>query len=512
MKNKNLIKMFSVVLAFSVCIANQGGREVCAASSKAPTMQKRLTIREGKKKTLKVKGRYIKSCKFSSTKKSVVSVSKKGKVVARMVGKCTIKAVVRYQKKMKTNKSFKKILKCKITVKKNHSDNSQAKDPDLLALPDSFVKQNAEFSVDLMKKSMSEAICKGENALISPVSIIHGLALALDGASGRTKEQIEESLCGDVDVMEFQKKLSEYSVYLRNFQSIKFHLANSIWIRQHDKLTVKEDYLKRMKEYYGASVFKRIFNESTVAEINQWVYNNTAHMIPGIIKQISPGTMLYLIHALSFEGQWQSIYRESDVHQGENFTNAKGKSESVTMLHRKEYLYVEDDYVTGVVKPYKGERYAFMGILPKSGVTLQEYVENLTGAQLLNLYEKCRNEEVKTKIPEFSYDYSASLLEPVKAMGITDLFEKDKADLSKLASAGQESIYVDDIMHKTYIELNRNGTSAAAVTSVTLKPTAMAPGKNPKEVYLDRPFLYAIIDMNSGLPMFVGVVNSAASK
>ena len=512
MKNKKIVKMFSVILALIICVGNQGGWEVCAATSKTPAMQKKLTIKKGKKKTLKVKGKYIKSCKFSSTKKAVASVSKKGKVLAKKAGTCTIKAVVRYKKKPKAKKQFKKVLKCRVTVKPDGSENTEIKDPDLPALPDNFVKQNAEFSVNLAKESMSEAIQKGDNVLISPASVIHCLALVLGGANGKTQEQLKETLCGDADVTEFQKNLSEYSSYLKNSQSIKFHLANSIWIRQNDNLAVKEDYLQRMNEYYGTSVFKRVFDESTVKEINQWVDNNTAHMIPGIIEKISPNDMFYLINALSFEGQWQSVYRESDVHQGENFTNAKGENESVTMLHKTEYAYVEDEKATGIIKPYKGERYAFMGILPKSGVTLQEYVGGMTGAGLLNLYETRHYEEVKTEIPEFSYDYSASLVKPVKAMGITDLFDKEKADLSNLASVGQETLYVDDVIHKTHIELDRNGTRAGAVTAVKLKATSMAPSKNPKEVYFDRPFLYAVVDTNSGLPVFVGVVNSVTSK
>lgn len=495
---KTLVKMIAVALVAGLC-GEAGVVVTQASSSSTPSMQKKLTLNEGKSKVLKVKGKYIKKCKFSSTKKKIATVGKKGKVTAKKAGTCKIKAVVRYAKKKKT-------LWCKVTVQSQKPDVS--KEPFHYTVNDEFVKQNAEFSVNLTKNSMAKAVQDGENVLISPESVMSALALVLDGANGETQAQICKNLCGNMDVETFHKRMSEYNRYLMSSGDVKFHLANSIWARKDDRLSVNKDYLQRMKDFYDASVFTADFNAQTVKDINNWVDKNTEHMIPTLIDSIPDSAMIYLINALSFEGKWKTQYTDYQVKAGETFTNAKGKKETVTMLENKESVYVEDDNAVGVVKSYSGNQYAFMGILPKSGTTLKEYLEGMTGEDLLQLYQSRTYQDVLTKIPEFSYDYSTSLVSSMKSMGILDVFDSEKADLSSLAQYKGENLFVSDVLHKTHIELDRNGTRAAAVTAVIME-AASAPQQNkPKQVYLDRPFIYVIIDTESCLPVFIGAVNS----
>lgn len=178
------------------------------------------------------------------------------------------------------------------------------------------------------------------------------------------------------------------------------------------------------------------------------------------------------------------------------------------MLQSSEYEYVEDQRSTGVIKNYEGGKYAFMGILPKKGISLKEYMDSMTGESILKLYQTRSYQEVLTKIPEFSYDYSIGLAESFKKMGVEDLFDREKADLTGLARMKNQNLYVDEILHKTHMELDRNGTKAAAVTAVIMEAASAAPIEEPKQVYLDRPFLYVIIDTNSGLPVFIGAVNT----
>lgn len=500
-----LAKLIAATLVAGIC-GEAGAVMTQASSSVVPSMQKKLTLKEGKTKVLKVKGKYIKKCKFSSTKKKIATVGSKGKVTAKKAGTCKIKAVVRYAKKKAAKKYYKKTLSCTVTVQPEKQENTYK--PFNYPANTDFVKQNAEFSVNLAKQSMAKAIEDGENVLISPESVICALALLLDGANGETQAQICKNLCGDLDVESFRKILSEYNAHLMSSQDVKFHLANSIWARKDDRLSVNKDYLQRMKDFYDASVFTADFNAQTVKDINSWVDENTDHMIPTVIDSISDRAMMYLINALSFEGKWKKQYSDNDIKTGESFTNAKGKKETVTMLESKESSYVEDENAVGVVKSYSGNQYAFMGILPKSGTTLKEYLEGMTGEDLIRLYQTRTYHDVLTKIPEFSYDYSTSLVSAMESMGITDVFDSGKADLSSMAQWKDGNLYVGDVLHKTHIELDRNGTRAAAVTAIIMEATSAMPEDKPKQVYLDRPFLYVIINTESGLPIFIGAVNS----
>lgn len=502
-------RIWGVLAVFSLVIMllfGQGAQEV---SAKLPSMAKKAALKEGKTKRLKVKGKYIKTCRFTSTKKSVATVNAKGKITAKKAGKCKIKAVVLYKKNKKAKKYVKKTLCCHLTVKAKTVVKTDEEEPALYTAPDDFVKQGAEFSINLAKRSIGMA-GEGENVLISPESVMSALALTLEGAAGDTKEQIRKNLCG-LDVAEFHKRMSEYHSYLTASKNVKFHQANSIWMRNDGQLSVKDDYLQRINEYYGLSVFRSAFDAGTVKEINRWVDENTAHMIPNVISEIEPETVMYLMNALSFEGEWDKQYKGSGIKTGETFTNSQGKTERVTMLEGRETSYVEDENAVGFVKPYKGGRYAFVGLLPKSGKTPGEYINGLSGQAFLELLNTRSNQYVYTKMPEFSYDYSTSLVEPMKAMGITDLFDGSRADLSALASYQNGNLFVSDVIHKTHIDLDRNGTRAAAITVEEMKATSAAVPDNPKQVYLDRPFLYVIIDTNSHLPIFIGTVNSVAS-
>ncbi len=503
---RTLAKIIAISLMTGMCGETGAVMTSAMTARVVPSMQKKLALKEGKKKVLKVKGKYIKKCKFSSTKKKIATVGKKGKVTAKKAGTCKIKAVVWYAKSRGSKKYVKKVLWCNVTVSSKKPDVTV--NPPVYTIDDEFVKQNAEFSVNMAKSAMAEAVEDGENVLISPESIMNALALVLDGANGETRAQLCKNLCGDMDVETFHKRLSEYNAYLMASQDVKIHLANSIWARKDDRLTVNENYLQRMKDFYGAPLFVRDFNDQTVKDINRWVDKNTEHMIPTIIDSISDDTMMYLINALSFEGRWKKQYEDSQVKSGQTFTNIEGKKETVTMLESKESLYVEDEHATGVVKYYSGNQYAFMGILPNPGTTVKEYLEGMTGEDYIRLYQTRAHHDVMTKIPEFSYDYKTSLVSSMKAMGILDVFDGEKADLSSLAQWKDGNLYVGDVLHKTHIELDRNGTKAAAVTAVIMDAASAMPEDKPKQVYLDRPFLYVIIDTESGLPLFIGAVNS----
>lgn len=515
-------KIVSTVMLFALSVSLVGGgmqKPAKAASSNKPSVKKKVEVKEGKTKTLNVKGKYIRSCRFRSGKKKIATVTRKGKVTGKKAGTCKIRITVKYKKKKNAKKIFTKILTCTVKVisgapvpseePEEPEEPEELEDPAAPSVPDDFARQYADFSIKLVQNSMREALDQGQNALLSPESVITALALVLDGTAGNTQEELRKNLCGDMDVETFRSRMSEYNNYLTDSRKVQFHLANSIWIRDDERLAVQENYLKRMKDFYNAGVYRSAFDSKTVEEINNWVSEQTDRMIPSILDRIPEEAMLYLINALCFEGRWSRQYEDVQVSPGQTFTNAKGNKETVTMLESKEHQYVEDGKAVGVIKNYEGNKYAFMGILPKDGVTVKEYLDGMTGEDFLKLYQGNSYHDVLTKIPEFSYDYSTVLKDSLQALGIQTVFDSRNADLTPMAVRADEPLFVSNVLHKTHIELDRYGTKAAAVTAVIVEAASAVPEDKPKEVYLDRPFVYAIVDTSSGLPVFIGVVNSA---
>ena len=187
------------------------------------------------------------------------------------------------------------------------------------------------------------------------------------------------------------------------------------------------------------------------------------------------------------------------------FTAADGTRQTADLLWSQESLYLSDDNTTGFMKYYDGGRYAFVGLLPNEGVSITDYVAGLTGGKLHALLNDPQHGTVEAAIPRFKASSSLELSDALKAMGVTDAFDSAAADLRAMGGAPNDQLYVSAVLHKTYLELDENGTKAAAVTAI--EPAAG--DAEPTEVHrvvLDRPFVYMIVDTHANLPLFLGTV------
>lgn len=501
MKKRSL--SICAMLLIAALLAEETGAAAGAEAAGVPKLkQKKLTIVEGKTGTITVKGKRIVSKQFKSSQKSVAIVTKKGRVKGKKTGSCRIQVVVKYRKS-KAGKVATRKLSCKVKVIK---DTTKPKEPSVMNVSAEFAGQVAQVSVDLMKKSTANDIKKGENVLISPESVLSAMAMVVNGARGTTKTELQKALYGAVSVEDFNKNMSAYNDYLMSSADVKFHIANSIWIRNDtNQVRAKKSFLDMTEKYYHSQSYLEPFDNTTVEKINNWVKTNTDEMIPGIINGISAADRMYLINALAFEGKWEKQYTDYQVKK-EKFTTAGGEKQQVSMLNGREYSYLQDDKATGMMKYYEGSKFAFAAILPNKDVSVEQYMSAMTGESFVKLIQSAQNKEVLTKMPEFSYDYETALPKTLQSMGIRKAFT-DSADFRDMATTADGILCISDVRHKTHIDLDRNGTRAAAVTFVA-KAGAAAPTEPPKEVYLDRPFLYAIVEVDSGLPVFMGVVNT----
>lgn len=401
------------------------------------------------------------------------------------------------------------------------TDNITAEPVSGKPIDDRFVNAAADYSVDLFKRSVREDVEECKNVLISPESVLNALAMTANGADGETLAEMEQVISGSagIPIDEFNSYMLTYNGDLEKEKNVKFNIANSIWIRDsEDEIRVNDRFLQTDKNYYDAEVFLRAFDDSTVGEINGWVNEKTDGMIDKLLDSISRDAMLYLINAVAFEGEWETPYEDAQIREDVSFTNASGEQESVTMLSGSENIYVRDGQATGFIKNYKGGKYAFMALLPNENISLEDYISGMTGESFINMYQDRSYEEVIVQLPEFSYEYEKELNDTLSDMGMAGAF-KESADFSKMAETETDTdtetetdtghLFIGKVLHKTFIQVDRHGTKAAAVTSVEIDNLALAI-EQPKMVILDRPFVYAIVDTDTGLPIFLGAVSSVS--
>ena len=367
---------------------------------------------------------------------------------------------------------------------------------------DDLSSQNADvtdFAIRLFKASNES----GKNTLISPLSVLCALAMTANGAEEETLAQMEEVL--GMTTEDLNLYLYSYMKNLPQGDKYKLSLANSIWFTEDERFTVNQDFLQTNADYYGADIYKAPFDKQTLKDINNWVKQNTDEMIPEILDQIPPEAVMYLVNALAFEAEWSTIYEKHQVRDGE-FTKEDGTKQDVEFMYGTEGTYLEDENATGFMKRYKGGKYAFVAMLPNEGVSVSEYIASLDGESLNALLENPQYATVHTSIPKFETEYKVEMAEILKGMGMTEAFDMYNADFEGLGISTGGNIYISRVLHKTYISVGEKGTKAGAATVVEMKDGAAAEPTEPKEVYLDRPFVYMLVDCENNIPFFIGTM------
>lgn len=349
-----------------------------------------------------------------------------------------------------------------------------------------------DFAVKLFRNTARE----GENTLLAPMSVMSALAMTANGARGETLAQMEQVL---------GIPLGELNSYLCNYggsQPRQLKLANSIWFNSSGALQPDKNFLQVNKSYLDAQIYEAAMNQDTCRAINRWVSEQTDGMIPEILDEIPSDAMMYLVNALAFEDQWPEAYQQTSVQEG-TFTREDGKTQPVELMYSQETLYIEDDLASGFIKPYKDGRFAFVALLPKEGVSVGDYVASLSGAALQEMLSHPTDTTVYTAIPKFDTQYSTELSEVLQAMGMEAAFHQELADFSGMGTCREGNLHISRILHKTRITVAEQGTTAGAATVVEiLCGSAFIP--DPKEVILDRPFVYMIVDRTGNIPIFLG--------
>lgn len=354
-----------------------------------------------------------------------------------------------------------------------------------------------KFGLPLFQNVLKEAK-EGENVLVSPLSAITALYMTYFGAEGDTGKQM-----GNVLGKGMESYLNDYATNLPQGEAYKVNLANGIWFKNVPQLHVKEKFLQYNKNFFQASAYQAPFNNDTLEEINAWVTEQTDGMITQILDEITERDVIFLINALSFDAEWQNIYQQHEV-WNDIFTTESGEEQLVSMLHSNEQLYLEDELATGFVKYYKDQKYAFVALLPKDGVSVAEYVEGLTAEHLKELLCNPEHATVEVTLPKFTTEYSVTLNEILTRMGMPDAFSETDADFSRMATYDNANIYISKVLQKTFISVDERGTRAGAATAVAMANKLMI--RDTKVVNLNRPFVYLLVECEHNEPLFIGTL------
>ncbi len=369
-------------------------------------------------------------------------------------------------------------------------------------LPDRGINGRAvtPFAVRLLQHSAKE----NENTLLSPLSVLSALAMTANGADGNTKKQLETAF--GMTVEEINEYLLLYRRTLLNDKSTPtLSPANAIWFQNDERLTVQPSFLQANADYFGATMYKAPFNKRTVGDINRWVRDNTNQMILELIDELPQDTVMCLLNALAFDAEWEKPYEERQVREG-SFTAADGTVCQADMMYSGEREFLNDGKATGFVKYYRDRKYAFAALLPNETVSITDYVASLTGDGLYNTLSSAKTMQVHTAMPKFDTEYQTELSDVLREMGVTDAFDENTADFSKLGSFAGGNLYIGRVVHKTRMSVNELGTKAGAATAVLMDAGSAI--VEYREVILDRPFVYVLFDCETKLPIFLGVMNN----
>ncbi len=368
-----------------------------------------------------------------------------------------------------------------------------------IALDAEFISATEDFSVKLFQNSVTQ----NKNSLVSPTSVYLALGMTANGANQNTKKQFEALLGGgQLSVDQLNSNYYTLAQKLQSIQNGKMKIANSIWYRQGNDLQVQPNFLQKNANFFGAGAFQLDFTkQDTVTKINNWVKKNTDGMIDKMVDKIDSTTMMYLINTLLFEADWLTPYQANNTQQ-EIFHAVSGNTQASYMSSSE--IYLHDQTAQGFIKKYKDDRFSFVAILPNEGVSLSAYVKSMTGKKFAAFLKSQGEEYAETMMPKFKYDYQVDLSNPLKVLGLSDGFNAELANFSKMGTCTGGNLYIADVLHKTYIQVDELGTKAGAATKVEMIDSAAM--LNPKTVKLDRPFVYAIVDNQSGLPIFLGTV------
>ncbi len=375
-----------------------------------------------------------------------------------------------------------------------------------------FIEANNSFAVDVYGK-----LCQKEgNLFLSPYSISSALAMTYAGARGETASQMAQTLHFTLDHGDLHQAFARVATHFHEIgQSgdIALAIANAIWVQKSVELL--KDFVDLVETQYHAGLFPVNFMETPEEArkiINGWVEKQTNQRIQNLLPKgaLNKFTRLVLTNAIYFKGKWDLPF-EKDATTETSFWIRSEKNVQVPMMQQQHtFKYGETETLQILQMPYAGEELSMVIVLPSTRDGLQTLEHQLTEAQLAEWQDTASMREVNVWLPKFTITSQFSLAETLQEMGMVDAFSTS-ADFSGMVANAR--LNISDVLHKAFVEVNEEGTEAAAATAVTIELTSVREPEPIPEFRADHPFLFLIQDNQTKSILFLGrVVNPNASE
>ncbi|MFL0195219.1 serpin family protein [Clostridium sp. WILCCON 0269] len=375
----------------------------------------------------------------------------------------------------------------------------------------SIVTANNTFAFNLMKNLISKD--ETENMIISPLSISSILAMTQNGAAGETKQEMLNCIdLKNISDSDINKQYYSLLDHYNNLKSTDLKMANSIWTNK--QIALNSDFKNTAEKYYDSQVSSEDFEDAnTLVKINKWVNDHTGGQIQKIIDSIDKDTGAILINSLCFKGTWEDQFSTSNTKK-EYFTLSNGNKINIDTMQNTSYVnYLEEPTFQAISLPYYDNMEMDI-FLPKEGININDFTQSITKEKFDAWINNFKDTYVLQQIPKFKMYYDVDLNETLKALGMNEAFDPEKADFTKLTTntmTSQASLYVNKIRHKAYISVDEQGTEAAAATAVIMNPTASLPD-NPIYFKANKPFFFIIRDNKTGVISFMGKVEKPGTS
>jgi serine protease inhibitor len=387
--------------------------------------------------------------------------------------------------------------------------------PRITALPRALTTQEQgliqadnRFAIKLLKQASAATRDTLPNLFVSPLSVAMALAMTYNGAAGTTEAAMRSTLELDGMTLEEVNEANQSLIaLLRGLDPhVQFQIANSIWYLQG--YSVEQPFLDANRDYFDARVTPLDFASPTApATINAWVNEQTRGVIPTIVDQIPDGMRLYLINAIYFKGDWTQQF-DPRLTQPRPFHLTNGSTINVpTMTHgaQAKLRLTHRPYATIVDLPYGGAAFSMTIVLPADTGSVDQLVGALTPDQWNEWTASMQDAENEIFLPKFKLTNNLGLIPTLDALGMGVAFDPRTANFSRIHDPSE--LFITEVKHKTYVDVNEEGTVAAAVTSVGIGITSA-----PASIVIDRPFIFALRENLSGTILFMGVIRHPTTQ
>jgi serine protease inhibitor len=372
---------------------------------------------------------------------------------------------------------------------------------DLSSAEKSIVQSGEDFGIQLFKELNSP----DENIFISPLSVSMALGMTLNGADGETKSAMQKTL-GFENLSE-EEINSSYQSLISLLQSmdhkVVFQIANSIWYRLG--FSVEPTFIDINQKYFCAAVRGLDFSSAAApGTINAWASENTAGKIDKIIDSIDPETMMFLINAIYFNGDWTYEFDKDKTRADVFYKSTSDKVSCTLMNQQNEFAYLSRSDLQAIDLPYSNGQFSMLVLLPQPDVSIDDVVQNLSAQSIAGILSDLAKAKGSLYLPKFKMRYDKSLNDVLAKMGMSVAFSPSAADFTRINKEG--GLYISDVRHNSYIDVDEQGTEAAAVTVVEVVGTSIGGPSAGFIMRVDRPFLFLIHERHSNTVLFIGKI------